>query len=410
MCAVDDAELYVRGAQTLVASWVAYAHGAEGADVVRAPGVAFGVFPRGPERGVYNNALLERGLDAPARTRAIEEMEGAYAAAGVERYAAWVHESDEPTRSALEARAYTFDTSTSAMGMGLADLRVPRPEAEISSASWPQYLEFLTKDELPDGLLTGVDPSAFHVLTARLDGEDVATGLAFDVARDCGIYNVTTLPHARRRGLGTAITAALAHDAGERGCTTASLQATSMAERLYARVGFRDLGRFLEFVPPSDAVAAAPAGSTRVRPARMAERDALEGLQRRASLHDPMYRAQLAAHRDPIELAAEQIAAGLVRVAEDDGVVVGFAVLLPRSGEGCELDGLFVEPHRWRAGVGRRLVDDARRLTCERGATRIDVVANPQAVAFYEAVGFDKVGEAQTRFGPAPRMSLSIVC
>ena len=42
-----------------------------------------------------------------------------------------------------------------------------------------------------------------------------------------------------------------------------------------------------------------------------------------------------------------------------------------------------------------------------RGATRLDVVANPQAVAFYEAVGFQPAGDAQTRFGPAPRMSLS---
>ena len=40
-----------------------------------------------------------------------------------------------------------------------------------------------------------------------------------------------------------------------------------------------------------------------------------------------------------------------------------------------------------------------------RGAARIDVVANPQAVAFYEAVGFDPAGEARTRFGSAPRMS-----
>jgi ribosomal protein S18 acetylase RimI-like enzyme len=61
-----------------------------------------------------------------------------------------------------------------------------------------------------------------------------------------------------------------------------------------------------------------------------------------------------------------------------------------------------------RAGVGRRLVEDAKRIARERGATRMDVVANPQAVAFYEAVGFNLVGETQTRFGPAPRMSLSI--
>jgi N-acetylglutamate synthase-like GNAT family acetyltransferase len=149
------------------------------------------------------------------------------------------------------------------------------------------------------------------------------------------------------------------------------------------------------------------ADSVTIRPARLSERDALEQLQRRSSMHEPMYRAQLEAHPDAIELPAEQITADLVRVAEQGGAVVGFAVLLDRSGDACELDGLFVEPDRMRTGVGRRLVEDAMRIASERGATRIDVVANPQALAFYEAVGFKPAGEAQTRFGPAPRMSLT---
>jgi len=125
-------------------------------------------------------------------------------------------------------------------------------------------------------------------------------------------------------------------------------------------------------------------------------------------MHGPAYRAQLAAHPDAIELTAEQIAAGLVRVAEQNGAVVGFSVLLPPAAGACELDGLFVEPRRMRSGIGSRLVDDAERVARENGATRIDVVANPQAVAFYEQVGFTTVGEATTRFGPAPRMSLAI--
>jgi len=126
-------------------------------------------------------------------------------------------------------------------------------------------------------------------------------------------------------------------------------------------------------------------------------------------MHEPMYRAQLAAHPDAIELPAEQLTAALVRVAERRGLIIGFSVLLERSGEACELDGLFVEPEWMRGGVGRRLVEDAKRIAHRRGATRIDVVANPQAVAFYEAVGFTKIGEAQTRFGPAPRMSVPVV-
>jgi predicted N-acetyltransferase YhbS len=147
-----------------------------------------------------------------------------------------------------------------------------------------------------------------------------------------------------------------------------------------------------------------------IRLARVSERKALERLQRRSSMHEPMYRTQLAAHPDAIELSADQITAGVVRVAEQNGVIVGFAVLLERPADAWELDGLFVEPERMRCGVGRRLVEDAKRIGRERGATRIDVVANPQAVAFYEAVGFIPAGTAQTRFGSAPRMSLPVAC
>ncbi len=145
-----------------------------------------------------------------------------------------------------------------------------------------------------------------------------------------------------------------------------------------------------------------------MRSATLAERASLEDLQRRSSMHEPMYRAQLAAHPDAIELPAEQIRAGAVRVAEQDGVIVGFAVLLAPVAGGCELDGLFVEPSRMRGGVGRRLIGDAKGIARQRGATRIDVVANPQAVAFYERVGFRASGVAETRFGTAPRMSLAL--
>jgi predicted GNAT family acetyltransferase len=68
---------------------------------------------------------------------------------------------------------------------------------------------------------------------------------------DCGVFNVSTVEHARRRGLGTDLTARLLHDARERGCSTASLQSTAMAERVYAAVGFHDLGTILEYAPPA---------------------------------------------------------------------------------------------------------------------------------------------------------------
>lgn len=87
------------------------------------------------------------------------------------------------------------------------------------------------------------------MLVARVDGAIAAAALAYDFGGDCGIYNVGTVEHARRRGLGTALTTAQLYDALARGCRTASLQSTPMAERLHTAVGFRDLGRILEYVP-----------------------------------------------------------------------------------------------------------------------------------------------------------------
>jgi ribosomal protein S18 acetylase RimI-like enzyme len=246
-----DAELFLRGTETVLASWEAYADGSRGAAVVRLPGVTAAVFPSEPERSVYNNAVLATDLGPAERADALEAMEAAYASAAVPRFATWVRETDSAMRADLRARGYLIDTATRAMGMAVGDVRLPRPQLDLAPPDWSAYLRLLVRDGVAPGLLEGVDPSVFHPLIARLDGEDVAAGLAFDLDDDCGIYNVGTLPHARRRGLGTAVTALLVHDAATRGCRTATLQSTPMGERIYAAVGFRDLGRILEYVPPA---------------------------------------------------------------------------------------------------------------------------------------------------------------
>ena len=239
-------DLYARGLATLLASWEEYAGGSAGAALVRRAGVAAAVFPSEPERTIYNNAVLDRDLGPAERAAAVDAMAAAYDAAGIEHYAAWVHESDEGMRAELSARGYTIEESTLAMGMALDDSAIALPEVELGRADWDEYLRIL---DVPAGLLAGADPSAFHILVARHDGANAATAMAFDHEGDCGIYNVTTIETARRRGLGTALTARLLRDAVGRGCTTATLQSTAVAERVYASVGFRDVGRILEFTP-----------------------------------------------------------------------------------------------------------------------------------------------------------------
>jgi GNAT superfamily N-acetyltransferase len=136
-----------------------------------------------------------------------------------------------------------------------------------------------------------------------------------------------------------------------------------------------------------------------IRPAEPAERETLEKVQRRASLALPEYREQLQAHPDAIRLPAEQVESGQVLVAELHGRIVGFAAIV-----GGELDGLFVEPEFWRQGIGEQLVEAATHVARRRGLA-LTVVANPTAREFYEKCGFSLEGEAETRFGPALRMS-----
>jgi GNAT superfamily N-acetyltransferase len=245
---VTTDDLYQRGALTLLAAWDEHARGAKGASVRRFPGVAVAVFPHQPERAVYNNALLDRDLEAVGRAEALDTMAETYAAAGVTDFAAWVHEADLGMRRDLERRGYTHRESTRAMGMSLEAIRLPRPRLDLAPPGWT-WAEYLRLVGVPPDFLAGADPAAYHILITRLDGENVATAMALDHAGDRGIYNVGTLDHARRRGLGTGLTALLVHDARDRGCHTASLQSTPMAERVYANVGFRDLGRFFEYGP-----------------------------------------------------------------------------------------------------------------------------------------------------------------
>lgn len=248
----SDGDLYLVGAETAVACWTEYARTTPAAAVHRLGGVDVAVFPEGPEGEVFNNAILRPGLTGAARSAAVEAMAAAYTAAGVTAYAAWVHESDAGLRDELTDRGFTHRETTWAMGVPLDGAPPDPPALDLGPDDWAEYLRIL---ELPPGLLTGVDPAAFHVLVTRCEGSGAATAMAFDHGDDCGLFNIATLGHARRRGLATGLVATHLHRARARGRRTATLQSTEMARGVYAALGFRDLGRILEYSPPAQKIA-----------------------------------------------------------------------------------------------------------------------------------------------------------
>ena len=136
-----------------------------------------------------------------------------------------------------------------------------------------------------------------------------------------------------------------------------------------------------------------------IRPAVLSERKALEALQWRASLYNTGDSDALHANPESIGLPLYQIAAGQVFVAERDGAIVGFSAVLPREGPAMDLDGLFVEPHLWRHGIGRLLVEYCVVFARAQGSAGLLVVGNPHAEGFYRACGFEMLGTVDTRFG-----------
>ena len=236
--------LFERSLATLVQSWAYLASGSPGAEVIESGGAAIATFVHPPDREFLNNAVLERGR--PDLGATLDTIARTYASRRIERYAVWVHETERGAAAELRARGYRYDSSTRTMAMPVGELaEVDTSQLDLTAASLG---EFWRIGGVP-GLVPGLSPSGAHFYLARCGGENAATLMAFDHDGDCGIYMVGTVPAARRRGIATALSAHAVSAARERGCTTASLQATPMAVGVYARVGFRDLGRFDEYVP-----------------------------------------------------------------------------------------------------------------------------------------------------------------
>jgi hypothetical protein len=94
------------------------------------------------------------------------------------------------------------------------------------------------------------DPLA-TLLVGRADGRGVSAAMSYRTDRCVGIYGVTTVAGARRRGYASALTAALI-DPG----LPSTLSSSTEAEGLYRRLGFREVGRLRHWMRSGTAAGA----------------------------------------------------------------------------------------------------------------------------------------------------------
>jgi len=93
-------------------------------------------------------------------------------------------------------------------------------------------------EALRRGMGIGHGLPLYHLL-GRLHGAPVATATVLLAGGIAGIYDVSTVPDARRRGIGTVMTVAALQAARARGYEIAFLQPSAMGRSVYERLRFR---------------------------------------------------------------------------------------------------------------------------------------------------------------------------
>lgn len=174
----------------------------------------------------------------------------------------WVGPSTRPVDlgAHLERCGFTHAGNSPAMAMALHTLpeqlsRIPglvvKPVEDLDELRrWARVAAIGTgfperfHDELVE-LEVGVGLGPRGRLYARYvgyqDGEAVGTSALLLHAGVAGIFAVATIPRARGRGIGTALTLGPLLEARRRGYRVGTLQATPMGFPVYRRLGFREV-------------------------------------------------------------------------------------------------------------------------------------------------------------------------
>jgi GNAT superfamily N-acetyltransferase len=146
----------------------------------------------------------------------------------------------------------------------------------------------------------------------------------------------------------------------------------------------------------------------RIRPARAREAAMLSELAMRSKAHWGYSPAFMDACRAELTYSAAEIedTCRTFAVAEHSGEPIGFYALGKISMAEVELEALFVEPDHIGTGAGRALMRHAMAEAARRGAGILVIQGDPNAAAFYEAIGAVRVGARESASIPGRMLPL----
>jgi GNAT superfamily N-acetyltransferase len=217
---------------------------------------------------VFNGVFRAR-LEPDGLAERIAATLAPFRAAGVPMFW-WVGPTTRPADLGAHLQAAGLDPPGSMPGMAL-DLRTltedspplagltVQPVADMATLRlWGEVV--LRSFDMPAALLEpwletygplGVEPPVRYYL-ACVDGQPVGGSLMLLGETVAGLFAVGTVPEARRRGVGAAVTRAPLREARDRGYRYAILSASSMGESVYRRLGFVEYCRLETYLGPGE--------------------------------------------------------------------------------------------------------------------------------------------------------------
>jgi GNAT superfamily N-acetyltransferase len=219
---------------------------------------------------------------------------------------------------------------------------------------------------------------ACHAIVADADGEVVGTGVATVNGPVAWIGTIWVAPTQRRRGLGVALTEAVAAIATNAGAQTLVLVATDRGRRLYERLGFEVQTWYRTFQAPAHGHDAPPAEDAEALGLRAFERgdlDTIVALDRTATGEDRRQVLEELATRDTTRV-----------LGDDEAGIRGFVTRAPWGG------GATVAP---RLADGLAIVAARRRATASGRPVRCGILLENEAgAAAHERAGWTEAWRA----------------
>jgi ribosomal protein S18 acetylase RimI-like enzyme len=213
---------------------------AAGGEVLEEPGLVASFVPAAPDSPTLNAAIvLADSLDE----RDVERLRLRYRETGIRRWGVWTDGAKRDVIATLHQCRMRLTTASPGMAATLDALDVnghaPAQETDLATVGHVNDLAYGNPDGRLERTLAPLPAGLLHAYRADHWGRPASVALALHHGEDCGISFVATAPHARRQGLATDVMHRVALDAREAGCTSTTLQATNLGEKLYKALGYR---------------------------------------------------------------------------------------------------------------------------------------------------------------------------